>query len=412
MKLISTVCAIMIIYDGLWSYPIDGYPETGIRRLERLRLIQTGDVSGKPPAPGALKTSSDIRLHLTGLSMADTAKIWRRDAALQKKVESLFRGRHGSYSVSLVVIKDGEPSGFASIKENTIYQPGSVAKIAVAAGLFAELKKIHPVSPEDRKKLLKTRMIVAEDWIISDHHEVPLFDVRTGKKAGRPIKLGDEFSLYEWTDHMLSASSNAAASTVWKEAMLMRAFGKDYPPSLEEEHRYFKETPKQELVETAKSIVDGPFRELGISPEEWKLGSFFTGTGKRKVPGGGTGGTTAGMLKILVAMERGLLVDAWSSLELKKLLYMTARRIRYASSPVLAGHAVYFKSGSMYKCMPEPDFKCGKYRGNVHNYMNSVAVVERADGITYLVALMSNVLRQNSAVEHQTLATMIERIIQ
>ena len=47
--------------------------------------------------------------------------------------------------------------------------------------------------------------------------------------------------------------------------------------------------------------------------------------------------------------------------------------------------------------------------------MNSVAIVESPAGaprLFYLVALMSNVLRKNSAVDHQTLATQIHRLIE
>jgi len=94
---------------------------------------------------------------------------------------------------------------------------------------------------------------------------------------------------------------------------------------------------------------------------------------------------------------------------------MTERRIRYASSPALNDAAVYFKSGSLYQCAPEPDFICLKYHGNVMNLMNSVAIVESPAGaprLFYLVALMSNVLRKNSAVDHQTLATRIHRLIE
>ena len=43
--------------------------------------------------------------------------------------------------------------------------------------------------------------------------------------------------------------------------------------------------------------------------------------------------------------------------------------------------------------------------------MNSVAIVEQPDGRCYMVVLMSNVLKVNSAVEHQTLATYIDRAI-
>ena len=93
------------------------------------------------------------------------------------------------------------------------------------------------------------------------------------------------------------------------------------------------------------------------------------------------------------------------------MMYMTEKRIRYASAPRLSKSAVYFKSGSLYSCKEEEGYECGKYKGNRLNYMNSVAIVEKPDGNVYLVALMSNVLKINSAVEHQTLATYIDRIL-
>jgi hypothetical protein len=113
-------------------------------------------------------------------------------------------------------------------------------------------------------------------------------------------------------------------------------------------------------------------------------------------------------------MEQGRLVDEWSSRQLKRLLYMTERRIRYASAPALKDAAVYFKSGSLYSCQPEEGFKCGKYKGNKVNYMNSVAIVEQeVEGkkLHYVVIVISNVLRKNSAVEHQALGTEMHRMI-
>ena len=49
--------------------------------------------------------------------------------------------------------------------------------------------------------------------------------------------------------------------------------------------------------------------------------------------------------------------------------------------------------------------------GNVENYMNSVIIVEHPDGTTYLVTLMSNVLRKNSNIDHMTLAAEIDKIV-
>ena len=110
-------------------------------------------------------------------------------------------------------------------------------------------------------------------------------------------------------------------------------------------------------------------------------------------------------------LERGKIVDRESSLEIKRILYQTDKRIRYAQSPELRSAAVYFKSGSLYKCKPEEGFECKKYMGNVENYMNSVAIVEHPDGTTYMVSLMSNVLRKNSGTDHLYLASQIDRII-
>jgi hypothetical protein len=121
------------------------------------------------------------------------------------------------------------------------------------------------------------------------------------------------------------------------------------------------------------------------------------------------------LLQYLLRMEQGKLVDAFSSREIKRLLYMTERRIRYASSPALADAAVYFKSGSLYRCQPEPDFVCGKYQGNLDNLLNSVAIVEAPAQelrLYYLVVVMSNVLKKNAAVAHQTLATRVHRLIE
>ncbi len=67
-------------------------------------------------------------------------------------------------------------------------------------------------------------------------------------------------------------------------------------------------------------------------------------------------------------------MEAWSSLEMKRFLYTTKRRCVCAPEPAKA--AVYFKSGSLFRCVPEEGFKCVKYMGNAQNAMNSVIIVE------------------------------------
>ena len=188
---------------------------------------------------------------------------------------------------------------------------------------------------------------------------------------------------------------------------------------------YYKELYKK-VPETGWKISDlppvdqktfwEPVTRNGLDINQLRQGSFFTHNGKNAVNGGGNSYATANQLmKFLVKMEKGELVDEFSSHQLKRLMYLTERRIRYASSPALKNSAVYYKSGSLYKCKKEEGFKCGAYKGNVRNYMNSVAIIESppAEGnLYYMVIVISNVLRKNSAVEHQTLGTRIHRLMQ
>jgi len=146
-----------------------------------------------------------------------------------------------------------------------------------------------------------------------------------------------------------------------------------------------------------------------------RQGSFFTAGGKARVPGiGESYGTARELARYLLRMEQGRLVDLFSSREIKRLIYVTERRIRYATSPALADAALYFKSGSLYECKPEPGFRCVPYAGNVKNYMNSATVVEApaaARQVFYISTLVTNILRKNSASEHQMLATRLHSVL-
>jgi hypothetical protein len=158
-----------------------------------------------------------------------------------------------------------------------------------------------------------------------------------------------------------------------------------------------------------------PLGRNGLDPEQLREGSFFTRTGNQRVATTSSHGTPRELARFLYKLERGELVDAWSSREMKRLLYMTQRRIRYASHPMLEPYAVYFKSGSLYKCRPEPGFTCRQYQGNELNLLASTAIVEGpvpGRRLHYLVAVLSNVPKVNSAVAHQTLALRIHRLIE
>lgn len=413
--LLLVICVVYILPENLLAtgYPIDGYETSGIRRLKRLELIIMGEIKDTYPVPGAQKSICDIQLNLMGERGDSLENLPAVDPQLQKALSAMFPYMNESYSITLLDITPGKPIRYAQRQQDRGFQPGSVGKLAVVTGFFTELAKIYPDSFHTRQALLRTKFVRAGKWAIPNEHTVPFFNPDTKKFFKRTLVEADTFSLYEWLDHMLSVSSNGAASVVWRETILMRIFGEHYPELTEEEaNDYLKNTPKDSLSRIANLVVNEPLRNLGITEDEWRLGKLFTNGAGTIVPGmGGSIGTPYGLMKFLVAMERGKIVDDSTSLEIKRLMYMTDRRIRYASSAALKNAAVYFKSGSLYKCKEEEGFKCGKYMGNVDNFMNSVAIVEHPDGTTYMVTLMSNVLRKNSSSDHYALASRIDKLM-
>ena len=408
------IVLILGLQSTVFSYPIDGYLFSGIRRVLRLQLILNGELKDTPPIKGAQKSIEDIKLNLLQTPKGDSlTSLPEPDPDLQKALSSVFPNLHESYSIALMDITPGRPIRYASRQESRGFQPGSVGKLAVITGLFCELETIFPDSFEQRIELIKNKMVRGGGWAVYDEHTVPFYDPETKKFFKRQVNQNDVFSIFEWADHALSVSNNGAASVVWREAILMRVFEEKYLTLTEEEAEdYFKKTPKSELADIAVAVVNEPLRALGIDEEEWRLGLMFTRGASNYIPGkGGSIGSPKGLMKWMVAMERGEIVDSLSSLEIKRLMYMTDRRIRYASNAKLAEAAVYFKSGSLYKCDRETMPECGKYMGNVTNYMNSVAIIEHPSGTTYMVALMSNVLRKNSNIDHNVLAGNIDRLI-
>ncbi|MEJ2174417.1 MAG: serine hydrolase [bacterium] len=364
---------------GVAAYPLDGYEETGIRRLEGNRLADEGLVRDVKQPPGAKLGIKEVDLRLLG----QTSDLPTPDAAFTRQITALLSGGMDGYGLAVLDLSDPAKPRYAEHRGAHRQNVGSVGKIVVALALFQGLADTYPQNIGARQRVLKTTIVTADGFSQSDHHTVRMYDPATRKLVRRTIRIGDQASLYEYLDWMLSPSSNSAAGMVMREAMLIRQLD--------------------------------PVAKNGLDPEGLRQGSIFTATGKRKVPGpGGSYGTARELMRYLLRMEQGRLVDIWSSREIKRMLYVTERRIRYASSPALREAAVYFKSGSLYQCAPEPGYTCRKYAGNVKNYMNSAAIVESPAGerrIYYMTTLITNVLRKNSAAEHQGLATQLQRLV-
>jgi len=395
------------------AYPLDGYAETGIRRVEGARLAHEGVIrDGKQP-PGALLPTSAVDLRLLGHRQMELPPV---DPAFTAKIAAILGAEADRYGIAVLDLTDPEKPLYAEHRGDCTHNVGSVGKLVVAVALFQTMADTWPGDPQKRRDLLRNTQVTADAFAHWDHHTIRLFDPATNALVRRPVRDGDTGSLWEWLDWMLSVSSNSAASMVMREAMLMRQFGERYPVSGEEVQQFFKETPPTELTAMFDRTFVEPLVRNGFHTNMLRQGSFFTAEGKRLVGGVGQSyGTARELARLVLRIEQGRLVDAWSSRQPKRLLYMTERRTRYASAPALKDAAVYFKSGSLYKCKEERGFQCGQYKGNVINYMNSVAIVEQeVDGVKlhYMVIVISNVLRKNSAGEHQAIATRIQRLLE
>lgn len=393
------------------SYPLDGYEDTGIRRVEGARLATEGLIKGSAQPAGAMLTTEQVDLTLTDRNIALPAI----DPVFNAQVKKLLGKNTGSYGIAVLDISDPDNPRYAEHRAEHKQNVGSVGKVLGAVGFFQALADTWPDDLDRRQAILRDTIMTADDFSRSDHHKVRLFNVETRKMTRRALKDGDQGSVWEYLDWMLSVSSNSAAAMVMRDAMLLKHFGKEYPVSEERIDSFFSTTPSGELTKLFQQTFWEPMTRNGLSLDEIRQGSFFTYQGKANVNGGGNSYASArSLMTLLLKMEGGELVDEWSSRQLKRLLYMTERRIRYASAPVLADAAVYYKSGSLYKCDKSGGAKCVAYSGDIYNYMNSVAIVEQEiDGVKlqYMVTVISNVLGKNSAVDHQSFGTRVHNLI-
>ena len=402
---------LLALVSAAGAYPLDGFDDTGITRLEAYRIAQQNS-GGKVVPTGAMLSTKSIDL---SLAEHEDFAVPAPDEEFSRRLREVLGADAGAWGVTVLDITDPERPVYAAHREDVAMNPGSVGKVLIALAFFQALADAWPEDLGARQRILEDTDVTADAFILRDRHEVPFWQPGQEEIEHRPIALGDTANLWTWLDWMLSPSSNAAGSEVLAQAMLLAKFGTAYPVSREQAEEYFSNTPPDELGRQLARLLQGSVRRNGLDPGRLRQGSFFTREGKRRVPGGKSWATSRAWMDLLVAMEKGELVDPWSSAQLKKLLYLTQARIRYASSPALADSAVFYKSGSLYKCRPERGFTCQDYEGNVWNFMNSIAVVEsfrRSPRLRYLVVVNSNVLRKNAVEEHRALAERVHGLLE
>jgi len=414
VKRTSIVAGIVagVLWTGLaGAYPLDGYEATGINRLRAYDLARAFLLKHGQLQPGSLWTSDQIRPWLADVP---DLELPAPDAEFEQSIRALLGDDAKRYGISVLDVTDPANPRFAELNGTRVQNPGSVGKIIVALGWFHALAKLHPGDVPAREKLLREVEITANAFIHNDHHKVPIWKPGDKFVTRRPLQLGDTANVYTYLDWMSSASSNAAASMLMSELVLLREFGSEYPVTDERAQSFWAETSKSALTRKLANALQEPLRAYGLDPAKFRQGSLFTREGKKLLPGINSLATSRELLRFLVKLDQAALVDAWSSRELKRLLYLTDVRARYASSPALNDAAVYFKSGSLYGCKPEEGFTCDKFKGNRINYMNSIAIVEtdaEHGALHYMVVVLSNVLRKNSVDAHRALAAELHRLI-
>jgi len=395
------------------SYPLDGFADTGMIRLEAYRLAAQGTARPDFLTEGEMLPSMAITLSLKD---EPGFEIPAPDPELSSRLKEIIGSDAPRYGVTVLDYTDPARPRYASHNGGREQNPGSVGKIMVLLAWFQALADIYPDDVNARAKLLYEGEITADAFIRKDAHKVPKWTWGQSSVDRVPIEEGDTANIYTFLDWMASASSNAAAGMLMKELILLKHYGKEYPAPKAESDAWLKSTSKRDLGRIFSEAMLTPLERNGLDKANLRQGAFFTREGKNRVPVSSGSTSTAGeLMKYMVQMEKGELVDAWSSREIKKLLYLTDQRIRYAASPVLNDSAVYFKSGSLYGCKPEKGFECGKFLGNRINYMNSMVIIESHDRdpqIRYAVVVLSNVLRKNSSEVHQEMGAKIHRIIQ
>ncbi len=393
------------------GYPLYGSEERGILRLQQARLAHEGVIPGRQKPAGELLPLQVVDLRLL---QARQLELPAPDPGFTAELRSLLGADAEGLSMAILDLSDPDSPRYAGYRDTAMFHPGSIGKLVAAAALFQALADAWPDDPQQRLAILRDTQVTADELVIGDEHKVRLWDPESRTLTRRPLQIGDSATLWNWLDWMLSASSNAAASVCMQQTLLLVHFGRQYPVTDAEAQRFLEETPGQELSGLLQRSLQGTLQRSGIDTMQLSQGSFFTRTGKARVPGGGSHANSRELVDFLLKLEQGRIVDEFSSRELKRLLYVTEQRTRYAASPVLQDAAVYYKSGSLYACTAEQYGACPPFRGDRINVMNSVAIVESPAGAPqyyYLVSLHTSRLRQDAARLHWSLAARLHELI-
>ncbi len=152
--------ALIASISTLMAYPLDGYEETGIRRVEGARLANEGLAIGGFQPPGAMLTTEQVDLRLLNQHIT----LPPADPAFTAKIKNLLGENADRYGIAVLDITDPDHPLYAEYRGDYRQNVGSVGKILVALGLFQALADTWPDDLERRKAILRDTMITADDF--------------------------------------------------------------------------------------------------------------------------------------------------------------------------------------------------------------------------------------------------------
>ena len=162
---------VLMTWAGIgWCYPLDGYPYTGILRLEGFRLAQEGKVRGIKIPMGARLNSDQVDLRLLGRQDFEIPPI---DSDFTEAVGTFLGDDAEDYAVAVLNMSDPDNPKYAEYNGTQRSNVGSVGKLLVALGVFQALADFYPDDINQRLKILRSSLVTADSCIQSDHHKVP-----------------------------------------------------------------------------------------------------------------------------------------------------------------------------------------------------------------------------------------------
>ena len=242
---ILAALSVVVFIGSAQGYPLDGSAYTGIRRLDGY-LFSLQTPSGRKNLPSGAELALDqVYPQLTGVSVP----IPPIDPKLTRNIRALLDQYSSAYSIAVLDYSDASSLRYAELNSSRRFVPGSVGKVLVAVAIFQTLAELFPNDIEKREKLLRQSMITANQLVETDSHEVPFWHAEQGRIELRPLRVGDRANLWSYLDWMLSASSNAAASIVMEQLLLLNRYGRYYQPDSPEQAQYLSRSSKAELAD-------------------------------------------------------------------------------------------------------------------------------------------------------------------